>query len=111
VSAAAPPSSAPWTQAAPPAEPNLQAELAQQDQEGNQVESEAGVEAKNLVPGTAATAPAAAPAQISLGQSVAEVEANVGKPKTQAVVGTKQILIFPDGMKVTFEGGKVSDIQ
>jgi hypothetical protein len=57
--------------------------------------------------------PAAAPAQtvsISIGQTVDQVVAALGQPKSKVNLGTKQIYIYQD-MKITFKAGKVSDVQ
>jgi hypothetical protein len=50
------------------------------------------------------------PAEISVGQTPAQVVATLGEPARKAKVGTKDIYFYKD-MKVTFVNGKVTDIQ
>jgi hypothetical protein len=50
------------------------------------------------------------PGKVSLGQTTDQVEANFGKPKIIANLGSKIIYVYPD-MKVTFVDGKVIDVQ
>jgi hypothetical protein len=47
---------------------------------------------------------------ISIGQTVSEVTATMGAPDSVVDLGTKVIYVYRD-MKVTFKGGKVSDVQ
>lgn len=47
---------------------------------------------------------------ISLGDSLAEVEAVLGPPDNALDVGPKKIYVYKD-LKITFLNGKVSDIQ
>jgi hypothetical protein len=54
--------------------------------------------------------PPADPKVISLGQTVDQVTANFGQPTKVMKLGAKQIYVYPD-MKVTFVGGKVTDVQ
>ena len=54
--------------------------------------------------------PAAPPKTISVGQTRDVVIASWGQPSKDIKLGTKEILVYPD-MKVTFVGGKVSDVQ
>jgi hypothetical protein len=54
--------------------------------------------------------PAPPPAEISLGQTPAQVVATLGEPARKGKVGTKDIYFYKD-MKVTFVNGKVTDIQ
>jgi hypothetical protein len=57
------------------------------------------------------TSPApAGPVTISLGQSIAEVEAINGKPDKVIDLGAKKIYVYKD-LKITFTDGKVSDVQ
>jgi hypothetical protein len=78
--------------------------------------------AQPAVPASADTAPPpqpvttdAAPSSagsvtISLGQSIAEVEAINGKPDKIIDLGAKKIYVYRD-LKITFTDGKVSDVQ
>jgi hypothetical protein len=62
-------------------------------------------------PVTTDTTPApAGPVTISLGQTIAEVEAINGKPDKVVDLGAKKIYMYKD-MKITFTDGKVSDVQ
>jgi len=54
--------------------------------------------------------PAAPPKTISLGQTTDVVVANFGQPAKIAKVGNKEIYYYKD-LKVTFVGGKVTDVQ
>ena len=55
----------------------------------------------------ASTAP---PAEISLGQTIDQVTAILGTPKTVVDLGNKKTYVYKD-MKVVFIGGKVTDVQ
>jgi hypothetical protein len=62
-------------------------------------------------PVTTDTSPSpAGPVTISLGQTIAEVEAINGKPDKVVDLGAKKIYMYKD-MKITFTDGKVSDVQ
>jgi len=54
--------------------------------------------------------PPAPPKSIDLGQTKDQVIAAFGQPLRTAKVGTKEIFFYKD-LKVTFTGGKVSDVQ
>lgn len=58
----------------------------------------------------AAAQQAPAPAQIQLGQTIDEVVASLGQPEKIVDLGTKQMYLYKD-LKITFVGGKVSDVQ
>ena len=90
--------------AAPPPDQNVQAELNEQQQQADQAEKEAGETPAAIVP------PAAPPAEISVGQTVEQVEAALGQPKSKVNLGAKKIYVY-DSMKITFKDGKVSDVQ
>ena len=55
-------------------------------------------------------APPPTPKTIAVGQTKAMVEANFGQPTKIVKLGTKEIDYYSD-MKVTFVGGKVTDVQ
>lgn len=57
-----------------------------------------------------ADAPQAPPKSISMGQTMDQVKANFGSPKSIVDLGKKQIYVY-DALKVTFMDGKVSDVQ
>jgi hypothetical protein len=109
--AAGPATPAPFTQGAPPPEPNIATELAQQDLEGNKAEAEAGQPAQLVgsAAGPAATA-APAPAEISNGMTAEQVTAKLGPPKNIATAGVRKIYVY-DSLKVTIVNGKVANIQ
>jgi len=116
---AAPPSAqgdaapAAYAAAAPPPEANVAADIQGADQQAGQAETEVQAEAAQDNGGAASAAPAAAPAapaSVSLGQTQAEVEAEMGQPASKALLGPKVIYNY-NGMKVIFKNGKVSDVQ
>ena len=92
----------------PPPESEVKAEINQQSQEADKAEAEAGGAASG--PGPNAAEPAAAPVSIDLGQTLDQVTGALGPPLRKATVGAKTIYFYKD-MKVTFTGGKVSDVQ
>ena len=104
--AAPPGANAPVTKSAmaseaPPPDENVQAELNEQQQAADQAEKEAGETPAPIAP---------PPAEIALGQTMDQVEAALGPPKTKLDAGAKKIYVYKD-MKITFKDGKVSDIQ
>lgn len=103
------PTQAPFASAAPPPEQNIADELSKQAREANQAEQEVVTQA--LSPQGSAPAPAqASPTTISLGQSVADVEASLGRPRQAFDVGLKKIYVYKD-LKITFLNGRVNDVQ
>jgi hypothetical protein len=54
--------------------------------------------------------PPADPKTIALGQTTDQVTANFGQPDKIIKLSTKQIYVYKD-MKVTFVGGKVSNVE
>ena len=46
-----------------------------------------------------------------MGQSIDEVKAILGEPKTILNAGAKKIYVYKDNMKITFTDGKATDIQ
>jgi hypothetical protein len=109
----APPSARPapvkalFADGAPPPDASGAAQIAQQSQEADQAEREAG-------PGPGGPSPApdkpAPPPEVSKGQTIDQVKAILGKPVRVVDLGVKTIYVYAD-MKVTFTGGKVSDVQ
>ena len=57
-----------------------------------------------------AAAPAGPPKEIALGQTFDQVTAILGQPKSVMDLGAKKIYVYPD-MKITFNAGKVTDVQ
>jgi hypothetical protein len=94
---------------APPPDPQAAAQINQQLQEADKAEQEtlAQVPADGAAP---AAAPAGPPKTIALGQTFDEVTSILGPPKSIVDLGPKKIYVYPD-MKITFNGGKVSDVQ
>ena len=90
--------------AAPPPDPNA-ADLL------NQVEQTSGA-TENSVLGQAfePSAETSEPATIRLGQTVDDVVAILGKPEQVVDLGVKKIYVYRN-MKVTFTGGRVTDVQ
>ena len=121
-SANGPPVKAAFAADAPGPDPNAGTEITQQAQQADQAEKDALAQAgQPSGPGpspadqsTTAPAPVAAPppppTTISTGQSIDEVTAAYGQPKSIIDLGTKKIYVFKD-VKVTFKNGKVSDVQ
>jgi len=95
---------------APPPDPSAATQINQQLTEADKVEAET----VSQVPADGAAAPAAAPAgppkTIALGQTFDEVTSILGAPKSIVDLGPKKIYVYPD-MKITFNGGKVADVQ
>jgi len=58
----------------------------------------------------AAPPPAAPTVSVELGQTIDQVTAALGQPKSVVNLGAKKIYVFKE-MKVTFKDGKVSDVQ
>jgi len=113
------PKEAAFVSSAPSPEQNIVDELSRQAREANQAEQEVLNQA--LSPASATSPAPAAPAQqtpgptegpatVSLGQSPAEVESILGRPKQAFDVGPKKIYVYKD-LKITFLDGKVSDVQ
>lgn len=120
-SAAGAPVKAAFTAGAPGPDANAATEISQEAQQADQAEKEtlAQVEQPSgpgpnapaeQVPAPIA-APAPAPATLTLGQSIDEVTAIEGTPKSIVDLGAKKIYVFNDGMKVTFRNGKSTDVQ
>jgi hypothetical protein len=113
-SAKAAPVKAAFTAIAPPPDPNAAAEVDKVAKEADTAETEvAGQVVGDSGPSSAAPAAPAAAAdvpEVSLGQTIDQVIAILGKPKTISDLGTKKIYVFKD-MKVVFTGGKVTDVQ
>ena len=118
-SAQAAPVKSAYAAVAPPPDPNAAAEIKDQDTQAGQSEQEvasAAGGAGGAAGGPSASAdpvPAAstaAPVSIALGQTIDQVTAVLGMPKSKIDLGPKQIYVYQD-MKITFKGGKVTDVQ
>ncbi len=97
---------------APPPDPNAGAEIQQQTQQADQTDSDASQGGGSPAGPGQAAAPAApaAPASVGLGQTPDEVTATLGAPTKVANLGPK-VIYYYNGMKVTFNNGKVSGVQ
>jgi hypothetical protein len=114
-SAATPPTQAGFATVAPPPDPTEATDVNKQIQEASQAEQDALAGALSGPSDSSASSPApaaaaASTATVSMGQSMAEVERIMGKPKSIANLPTKTIYVY-DGLKVVFVNGKVSDVQ
>ena len=113
-SAKAAPAKAAFVAIAPPPDPNAATEVAKQSTEADKAEQEVSgaVTGDTSGPsaGAAPAAPAAAPAEITLGQTIDQVTAMLGSPRTVVDLGNKKTYVYKD-MKVIFTGGKVTDVQ
>ena len=120
-SASAAPVKAPFAASAPGPEPNVAAEINQQAQAADQAETAALQELKTEPgpsdsaaqvsgPVLATESAPSPPPTISLGQSIESVTAAIGTPVRIVDLGAKKIYVYKD-MKITFTGGKASNIQ
>jgi hypothetical protein len=112
-SAKAAPTKAPFAADAPPPDPQaaqqINGQLADADKAEQEVTSAGGPSDTPGAP-AAPAAPAAPPEPITLGQTIDQVTSNLGQPKNILDLGAKKIYVYKD-MKITFTGGKVTDIQ
>jgi hypothetical protein len=109
---------------APAPDPNVKDELAQQYNAGVSAEDQAlagggpsatpqggAMPVQSPENGLAPVpAPAPAPTKIELGQTVEQVTAALGSPGKIVDLNTKLIYVYKD-VKITFKGGKVTDVQ
>ena len=98
-----------FAQIAPPADPNVASELQQQAREADTAEQGVLEEVKQDNVGDPNTT-SKPPIEISLGQTIGEVEAALGNPTQIVNLGAKKIYVYPD-LKITFIDGKVTDVQ
>jgi|GEM_PF-509733 len=109
--AATAPVQASFAPIAPPPDANASSELQQQAQEADAADRQVLNEVNQADDsGAASGASSTQPDEISLGQTVGEVEAILGKPKQIVNLGSKKMYVYPS-MKITFVNGKVSDVQ
>ncbi len=118
--AAAPPVQADFASAAPPVDANVSTALTQEAHNADQIEQQVVTEsqsgqstqpADNSGNASVPTEPPPSqPATISLGQTIDQVVAIMGKPLQIADLGSKKIYKYED-MKITFLNGNVSDVQ
>ncbi len=99
-----------FSMGAPPPDQTVAAQINQQFQQGTQAE-QATVGPVPAGPSPAAIpAPAGPPATISLGLTTDQVVAILGQPKNIVDLGAKKIYVYPD-LKITFNNGKVADVE
>lgn len=114
-SAQAAPVKAAFAASAPPPDTDAANQINQQVQDAGQAEQEAlkGTQSAPQDASSQGATPATAsgpPKTISMGQTIDEVTAAIGPPKSIVNLATKKIYVYPD-LKVTFVHGKVSDVQ
>jgi hypothetical protein len=111
-SASAAPVKAAFAADAPPPDADAATQIQQQAGEADKAEQEVLAQAApdGGAGAAAVAAPAAPPAEISLGQTIDQVTASLGQPKNIVDLGAKKIYVYKY-MKVTFTGGKVTDVQ
>jgi len=112
-SAQSQPAPALYASLAPPPDPNAGTEIQQQAQQADQAETEVTQDTGvpiSAAPANLPTAAPAAPATVALGQTPGQVQAAMGTPARVANLGSK-VVYYYNGMKVTFNNGKVSDVQ
>jgi hypothetical protein len=113
-SAAAPPRKAAFAMDAPPPDPAAATQINQSWGEADKAEQEVAAEVPAPDGGAgqsaAPAAPAGPPPSIELGQTIDQVTAAMGQPKSTVNLGTRKIYVYPD-MKITFKDGKVTDVQ
>jgi hypothetical protein len=98
-----------FSMGAPPPDQTVAAQINQQFQQGTQDE-QATVNAPAGGAPAPIPAPAAPPATISLGLTTDQVVGILGQPKNIVDLGAKKIYVY-QGIKVTFNDGKVADVQ
>jgi hypothetical protein len=115
-SANAPPAKALFAAQAPPPDPTAATQINEQLDEADRAEKEVLTETAQPAAAGVTAAPAppppppAEPVTISVGQTIDEVSAALGQPLRVVDLGAKKIYVYKD-MKITFNGGKVSDVQ
>jgi hypothetical protein len=97
-----------FSMGAPPPDQTVATQINQQFQQGTQAEQATLGQAPA---GPAAIpAPAGPPATISLGLTTDQVVAIMGQPKNIVDLGAKKIYVYQD-LKITFNNGKVADVE
>lgn len=103
----APPKAASFVSAAPPPETGVAEQLSAEVQAAERIEQETVAEASQAEQNPAETA---STITITLGLTPEQVIQLLGSPKQVVTLGTKQIFIYPQ-MKITFLGGRVTDVE
>jgi hypothetical protein len=88
----------------PPSQQEVAAQLSQESKDADAAEKEASGDTGGAV------SAGAEPPTVGLGQTPDQVTAELGQPKSIMDLGGKKIYVYPD-MKVTFNGGKVTDVK
>jgi hypothetical protein len=110
-SALAKPTEPEYAAIAPPPDPKDEQDLKAQLQESDQSEKEVSAEAGSPIGGVqSGAAGGQTGGTVSMGQTPEQVTAELGQPTKKADLGSK-VIYYYDGMKVTFKGGKVSDVD
>jgi len=106
------PAAAPPTKAAFAADPSAPGPEANVAAEINQETKEADMAEQAALQDTPAPAggPSATPATVTLGMTIDQVTAILGPPLQPLDAGTRQIYMYKN-LKITFQDGKVTDIQ
>jgi len=92
----------------PPPEREVVSQITAQSQEADKAENEAAGTASGEGPN--AGLPSAEPVSIELGQTIDQVTAALGTPVRIVDMAAKKIYVYKD-MKITFNDGKVTDVQ
>lgn len=98
---------------APPPDQTAATQISQQLQDADKAEQDTLAQAQGqapLAPIAPPAAPAGPPPTLSLGLSVDQVVGMLGQPKNIVDLGAKKIYVYPS-LKVTFQDGKVSNIE
>jgi len=103
-----------YAAAAPPPDPNALAEIQQQTQQADQAQKDVTADVTQDTGSPASFAPSnaapVAPASVEMGQSLDQVQSELGAPSRVANLGPK-VIYYYNNMKVVFKDGKVSDVQ
>jgi hypothetical protein len=88
----------------PPPQQEVASELKQESKDADAAEQDAAGDAGGGAPA------GGAPPTVALGQTTGQVTSELGQPKSIMDLGPKKIYVYQD-MKVTFNGGKVTDVK
>ena len=112
-SAQAKPTEPEYAAIAPPPDPKDEQDIKAQTQEADVSDKEASTDTGGASPigGTVSAATGGTPTStVALGQTTDQVTAALGQPTKKADLGAK-VIYYYDGMKITFKGGKVSNVE
>jgi hypothetical protein len=91
----------------PPPESEVKSQLSAEEKDADSAEKEVAADTGGA---PAAASTSAETPTVALGQTPDQVTSVLGRPKSIMDLGNKKIYVYQD-MKVTFNGGKVTDIQ